>query len=310
MRWPLPIRTILPAVALCAALPLGAQLILAKPGETVPRFEVATVRASPEGGHMMRIEWMPDSFHCDNVTLRAIVRVAYGTASDEQVIGGPDALLNTHFDISAKMDGAEAAVVKNLSRDDQRRHNALMLQALLADRFGLKVHSETRELPVYALVVAKSGSKLKATAPDPPAPAPDPDAPPPDALAKPDPTAPPRVGKGMMMIRMSSDKVEMTANGTTLDALANMLTGQPDAGGRVIVDKTGLTGKYDIHLSWTPTTNMGMKGMDNGTDAAANLADAPGLFTALEEQLGLKLDSTKGPVPVVLVDHLEAPSAN
>jgi uncharacterized protein (TIGR03435 family) len=121
-------------------------------------------------------------------------------------------------------------------------------------------------------------------------------------LAKPDPTAPPRVGKGMMMIRMSSDKVEMTANGTTLDALANMLTGQPDAGGRVIVDKTGLTGKYDINLKWTPTE---LQGKTTGTDD-----NAPDLFTALQEQLGLKLEPSKGPVDTLVIDHVEMPTEN
>jgi uncharacterized protein (TIGR03435 family) len=161
---------------------------------------------------------------------------------------------------------------------------------------------------VYALVVAKAGAKLKASAP-PPASPPDQDAPPPKAALTPDqlPKTPPRGG---MTIRMSSTNIEASATDGTMEGLTNILTNQPDAGGRVVIDKTGLTGKYDWKLTWAPSMGMGgpmVKGADNGTGSDA---DAPGLFTALEEQLGLKLEPQKGPVQVVVVDHVEAPSAN
>jgi uncharacterized protein (TIGR03435 family) len=256
---------------------------------------------------MMRMQWGGDSCRIENFQLRTIIRQAYGALSDDQIVGGPDALMDGHFDINAKADANDAAQMKNLSRDDRTRESRLMLQSLLAERFHLKVHIETKELPVYALVIAKGGAKLTASAP-PPATPPDEGAPPPKAAVAPD-QLPKTAPRGMSMIRMSSTKIEASASEGTMEQLASMLTNQPDAGGRVVIDKTGLTGKYDWSLAWAPSMGMGgpMKGADNGTGSDA---DAPGLFTALEEQLGLKLEPQKGPVQVVVVDHVEAPSAN
>jgi uncharacterized protein (TIGR03435 family) len=286
---------------------LRAQLVLPKEGETQPAFEVSTVRTSAAGSEMMRMQWGGDSCRIENFQLRTIIRQAYGALSDDQIVGGPDALMDGHFDINAKADANDAAQMKNLSRDDRTRESRLMLQSLLAERFHLKVHIETKELPVYALVIAKGGAKLTASAP-PPATPPDEGAPPPKAAVAPD-QLPKTAPRGMSMIRMSSTKIEASASEGTMEQLASMLTNQPDAGGRVVIDKTGLTGKYDWSLAWAPSMGMGgpMKGADNGTGSDA---DAPGLFTALEEQLGLKLEPQKGPVQVVVVDHVEAPSAN
>jgi uncharacterized protein (TIGR03435 family) len=286
---------------------LRAQLVLPKEGETQPAFEVSTVRTSAAGSEMMRMQWGGDSCRIENFQLRTIIRQAYGALSDDQIVGGPDALMDGHFDINAKADANDAAQMKNLSRDDRNRESRLMLQSLLAERFHLKVHIETKELPVYALVIAKGGAKLTASAP-PPATPPDEGAPPPKAAVAPD-QLPKTAPRGMSMIRMSSTKIEASASEGTMEQLASMLTNQPDAGGRVVIDKTGLTGKYDWSLAWAPSMGMGgpMKGADNGTGSDA---DAPGLFTALEEQLGLKLEPQKGPVQVVVVDHVEAPSAN
>jgi uncharacterized protein (TIGR03435 family) len=284
---------------------LPGQVVLPKAGEALPSFEVSTIRKSAEGGRNMRIQFSEDVFRTDNVALRTVIRMAYGLTSTDQVLGGPDALLDTHFDINAKAEAADVAATKKLTREDQRRHNELMLQSLLADRFGLKVHSDTRELPVYNLVIAKGGSKLKESAPEPEE-KPDADTPPTGGAD----AAPRHSPRGGMMISMSSNKVEMTASAGTMETMATMLTNQPDAGGRQVIDKTGLTGKYDWKLTWTPTTGMAMRGMDNGTKEAGADLDAPGLFTALEEELGLKLEPAKGQVPVVVVDHVEAPSAN
>jgi len=294
-------------VGLAGVVQLAAQLVLPKDGETMPTFEVATIRTSPEGGRMMRIQWQEDTYRTDNVALRSVIRTAYNATSDAQIIGGPDALLGTHFDINAKADATVAAAMRKMSRDDSERERELMLQSLLAERFHLKVHTETREQPVYALVVAKGGPKLKASAPEPATP---PDQPPPGPPPPGGPGRAPGVPRGMWTIRMSGTKVEMNGTDVTMDVLATMLTNQPDAGGRVVVDKTGLTGKYDLNLSWTPTVGMVMRGMDDGTKAAGADPDEPGLFTAVEEQLGLKLEAQKGAVQVVVIDHVEAPSAN
>lgn len=299
-------RIIPPALlALSAALPLAAQLIAPKPGENVPAFEVATVRKSAEGAERMMMRPMADNYQMENIALRRIILNAYGLTSDAQLIGS-NSLLDQNFDIHAKADAEASARIQALPREDRPRETGLMVQALLADRFHLKVHIETRELPVYAMVVAKGGLKLKASAPPPETP---------DAPATPPPPPSPneplhKPPQGGMMMRMSENGVELNASAMNLSRLAMILTNQPETEGRVVIDKTGLTDKYDFSLNWTPTGNMAIKGMDNGAHAASDQPDAPGLFPALEEQLGLRLEPTKGQVPVVVIDHIEAPSAN
>jgi uncharacterized protein (TIGR03435 family) len=302
------------AAALAFVWSPEAQLTLPKQGETLPSFEVSTVKASADSNNMF-IRFMPDAYTTQNIELRMVIRNAYGATSDEQIVGGPEALLSKHFDVNAKVDADLAASLKKMPRDDRNRQMALMLQSLLADRFHLQVHIETKEMAVYALVVAKGGPKLKESAPAPPPPADSdtasagPPAPPPPP--SPDQPLPKQLPRGNMMMRMSSTKAELTASAGTMDGLAKILANQPDAAGRQIIDKTGLTGKYDYSLEWTPAgMGMAMKGADNGTAESGANPDAPGLFTALEEQLGLKIEPDKGPVQVVVIDHLEAPTAN
>jgi uncharacterized protein (TIGR03435 family) len=297
----------LAALGLFCVVPIRAQLTLPKEGETLPSFEVATVKPAAADARGMRIQWMPGGYRMENVQLSLIIRNAFGAHSDAQLVGGPQALLDKHFDVQAKMDANDAAQLKAMSRDDRERRMDLMVQALLRDRFQLKMHVEMRESPVYALVLARGGPKLQPAAPSAPAPAPEPDAgaqPPalPDQLAH-------RPPQGTSMMRASSTKVEMSVSGGTMEQLASMLTGQGDTGGRVIIDRTGLSGKYDWYLTWTPA-EMGMRTEPTGADGTPPDSDAPGLFTALQEQLGLRLESQKGPVQVVVIDHLEPPSPN
>lgn len=282
-------------------LPLGAQLVLPREGESLPSFEVATIKPSPADAYMMRVQPMPDGYRLDNVPLGEIIRDAYGAVSSAQLVGGPQALLDKHFDVFAKMDAEEAAQYKALSHDDQERRMNLMMQALLRDRFQLKMHVETRELPVYALVLAKGGAKLQPTQPDPsPAPEETPalDAPPPE-MPKHLPRKPPR---GAWMMQMNAKGAEWSVSGGTMEQLAGVLTGQSDFGGRLVIDKTGLTGKYDWYLEWTPA------GL--GANSGDSDATAPGLVTALQEQMGLKVEAQKAPVQIVVIDRLEPPSPN
>ncbi len=147
----------------------GEQLVLPRQGETTPSFEVATIRAAADSDGMS-IRWMPDGYMAQNVELREVIRAAYGATSDQQIAGGPETLLSQHFDVNTKVDPDLAASMKNMTREDRNRQMALMMQSLLADRFHLKVHVETKEMPIYALVVAKGGPKLKESAPPPPPP--------------------------------------------------------------------------------------------------------------------------------------------
>lgn len=297
----------LAVLGLSCVMPVRAQLILPKDGETLPSYEVATVKPAAADAHMMRIQLMPDGCRMENVQLSLIIRNAYGAQSDAQLLGGPEALLDKHFDLQAKMDADDAARLKAMSRDDRQRRMDLMMQALLRDRFQLKMHVEMRELPVYALVVAKGGSKLQPAAPAPPSPAPEPGAGAqqsgfPDHL-------PDRPPPGASFMRMSSTTAEMHTSGGTMEQLAAMLMGMGQTVDRVILDKTGLTGKYDWVLKWTPA-EAGMGLGPKGANGSAPDPDAPGLFTALQEQLGLRLEAQKGPVQVIVIDHLEPPSPN
>jgi uncharacterized protein (TIGR03435 family) len=175
-----------------------------------------------------------------------------------------------------------------------------MLLPLLAERFNLKYHHETRELLMYALVIAKDGPKLTASTAEPP----------PDTNFPARREGQPKGGidtRGRMM--MEPDRIE--SQDTTIDMLAHALAPRL---GRSVVDKTGLTGRYDYTLRWTP--DQGLTPMPGGAGGGpprednAVQAGGPSLFTAVEGQLGLKLESSKGLVDVIVIDHLDLPSAN
>jgi uncharacterized protein (TIGR03435 family) len=233
----------LAVLGLFCVVPMRAQLILPQDSETLPSFEVATVKPTAPDARGMRIQWMPDGYRMDNVQLSLIIRNAYGAHSDAQLVGGPEPLLDKHFDVQGKMDASDAAQLKAMSRDERQRRMALMMQALLRDRFQLKMHVEIGELPRYALMVARGGPRLQPAAPPTPVPAPEPGAgaQPPDLPDQ----VPHRPPEGSSMMRVSSTKAEISVSGGTMEQLATMLTGQGETGGRVIIDRTGLTGKYD-----------------------------------------------------------------
>ena len=274
-RWLL-IATVWSAVA----LPLFGQSAAAP----VPAFDAVSIKPHDPNAQNTRIQVAPTRYSAQNVSLKWLITTAYNLKSEDQVLGVSGPLGSARFDIEAKMDEETAEAFKKLSRqeaDDKRR---LMLQGVLTDRFKLKAHRETKELPMYALVVAKGGFKLKDA---------DPNDTYPNGVKGPD-----GVGRsGMMMMRGDS----LTAQGITIAALTDMLTRQVH---RVVEDKTELKGKYDLTLQWSPDEIA-----DSGKDATGENAK-PSLFTALQEQLGLKLESIKGPVNTVAVDSVEMPSEN
>jgi uncharacterized protein (TIGR03435 family) len=159
---------------------------------------------------------------------------------------------------------------------------ALLLQSLLADRFGLKVSQQSKELPVYALVVAKGGPRFQ--------------------QAKPEDKRPDiRLGAG-----------QLTFLACPMAIVVAVMSNQMH---RTVLDQTGLKGNYDFAIQWRKDQTMwGMprepRGVDPGPDAAPPDPSGPSFFTALQEQLGLKLESTKGPVDVIVIDHIERPSEN
>lgn len=296
------------ALAGCLALgcfhpaALHAQLVLAKPGETPSTFEVATIKPNKAGPGRASFMISAGMLTIENVPLRRIIMNAWGAKSNAQLTGGPDGILDQPWDIDAKIDPADVARMKNLPREETDRTIDLMLQSLLAERFHLKVHIDTQQLPVYELVVAKGGPKLTASAPRPPPPA--------DGQAAPIPaTGDKKPDPGFRGMRMTANGsvLEMTARNAPVEMLASVLARRPEMGSRLVLDKTGLAGEYDftLHFAAEDPSESG-----HGGEPADTAADSPGLFTALEEQLGLKLEAGKAPVQIVVIDDVEPPTPN
>jgi uncharacterized protein (TIGR03435 family) len=245
----------------------------------LPKYEAASIRPHTTDDPNHYSEFTPDGFHARNVSVQSLLEVSFGfvTINEDspRILNTPGWARKARYDIRARVDGADVPRLQKLTIDEQRQ----MVQALMADRFSLKFHHETRDLPSYTLVVAKSGAKLKKSGRDLPGPFGSPEA------------------QGANAPRMfSPDKGKLEAHGIPIGWLIGPLS--REFGDRTVVDKTGLTGSYDFSLHWTP-----------GDDSSSN-ADEPSLFTALQEQIGLKLEAQKAATDVIVVDHIERPSAN
>jgi uncharacterized protein (TIGR03435 family) len=175
---------------------------------------------------------------------------------------------------------------------------ALMVQDLLAERFHLMVHIAMKDMPVYALVLTKGGPRFHASPP-----------PPADGANPVSAQASKPHGDGFW-IRSDGKHTSLTAYGSTMDGLASILSGEADTSGRYVINKTGLGGKYDYALEWTPEYLRAAAAPESSGNAADPAPAGPSLFTALEDQLGLKLVSERAPVQVLVIDHIEPPSAN
>jgi len=229
-----------------------------------PSFEVASIKP-----------WDGTGF---GIRLLVYIQSAFGVpANSNGLLIGPDWINNARYVIQTKPPDSIRDAMQKMTADEKRKITGQMQQSLLADRFKLKAHFETREMPEYELVVAKGGLKLKEN-PD---------------------TSQSGISVGSSAIKGTAVSVPM---------LVNMLMAAPDIGGRVVINKTGLTGRYEVSLKWTPISSAS-PGNDNGAAPSAD-ADTVSLFTAIEEQLGLKLVPTKGQGQVLIIDHIERPSAN
>jgi uncharacterized protein (TIGR03435 family) len=246
-------------------------------------FDVVSVRQSKPDSKV-RVRTLPDGYSATNLPLKAIISNAYGIRQD-LISGAPGWTESTTYDIEAKEDAPVAAALQKLPSDQRSAQIGLMLQAVLADRFHLKAARVDKELPIYALVIAKGGFRLKDA---------DPNNPYVGGLKGPD-----GIPKAGIMMTMQG---QLIGQGVPISRLATNLSYQL---GRSVVDKTGLTGNYDFTLKWTPDQAPAVSSA--GTEANSS---EPSMFTALEEQLGLKLESTKGPVETLVIEHLERPSEN
>jgi uncharacterized protein (TIGR03435 family) len=215
-------------------------------------FEAASVKPTPPESTDQRIEVQPGGrFRATNITLKGLLRMAYDVTGF-QISGGPKWLDSARYDVEAKAAGNPSA-----------RERLVMMQALLADRFQLKLHRESRELPVYWLVVGKGGPKILRAA---------------------DETRSYRVSRGAVNTR------------TTMPALANVFSNWLE---RVVLDRTGLEGAYDVKLEWIPEEEP-----ESATHPGASL------FSAVQNQLGLRLEARKGPVEILVIEGAEKPSEN
>lgn len=277
------------------------------------KFEVASIRpAAPQDVRqvMMRIMDPPtDSrFYGTNVTLKMLVETAYNIQG-AQIEGGPNWLNSDHYDIQAKADPSVDAELKRLPPDQAKLLKERMLQELLADRFRLKVERQTKEMPVYALVVAKNGPKLQPSKLAPGALDANEEGP----SAKPGAMMP-RAKPGTAMMRMQrGGEMSFQMMAASMPRLAEILSMQL---GRMVLDKTGLKGAYDFTLKWSPEPGeapmMAGSGMPPGGAEPTPAPDSsgPSIFTALQDQLGLKLKSEKGPVEALEIESANQPTAN
>ena len=257
------------------ALMLAALLAVGAAHAQGYSYEVSAVRPNTTGSGNSSVNNNDGAYVSLNQGLRDIIEDCFNLQIDGQIIGLPAWAASAHYDIKAKLDAETATRLKALKGEEQNKAEDELIQHLLEDRFKLKFHHETRELPEYALVQSKTGNTLKAADP-----------------------ASSKAGNMSWYVKDNSQKME--AYSAEMVRLVTLLCNQVH---RPVVDKTGLTGKYDMKLEWT------REDMINST-ADGTSDRAPGLMTALQEQLGLKLESTKGTVDVIVIDHIEQPTEN
>jgi uncharacterized protein (TIGR03435 family) len=249
----------------------------------LPIFDVVTVRQNKSGTNAFRSRSTPDGISVENASLLMLIRQAYAMMNslDDKFLQVPDWARTDRYDIQAKVDLTDIAELPKL--DPAQR--GLMLQALLADRFKLVAHHEVKEQPVYALVIAKNGPKLTESKSD---------------DTNPGATEEGHGNKRPHAIHMSRGR--LTAQSISVSNLEVLLT---QITGRTVLDKTGLKGNYDVTLNYAP-----LDGQPTFLNGIPQEETRPSIFTAIQEQLGLKLDSQKAPVEVLVIDHVERPSEN
>lgn len=263
-------------------------------------FDVASIKPNKTGNNIVFNQARGDRVTMTGYTLQMLIQSAYDL-QDFQIVGGPKWLDSDRFDVTATSSSPDLLKAKQPFGPTQQQ---LMLRSLLADRFKLAVHNETRELPVFALILARAdgrlGPELRRASVDcaavtasrsPSSNAPQP------------PTSGDRPVCGSRVIPGA-----IVAGGITMPDLVRRLSMLSNTGsslGRMVIDRTGLSGAFDINLHFTPDRIP-----DFGPGGPVIDPNGPSIFTALQEQLGLKLDAQRGPVDVLVIDRAEIPVEN
>ena len=272
----------------------------AAPATVFSSLSVKPSEAPINGLHKLMFNVTDGSFVAEGATLQQLIQMAYHI-QDAQISGPSDLLNKPRFDIEGKLDPSFVAAMRQQGSENKPLEGQAMLRSLLASQFKLAAHFETRNLPVYDLLVDENGTKLQKI-------------------------------DGVHIMHM--ERGQLTTSGTSMDLLAVQLSQRL---GQTVIDKTGLKGSYAFDLHWTPDASEEQRLAESGEgnrsvttvratnpsqDQAAKLQaeqaarthqfdpNAPSLFVALQQQLGLKLEPQTEPVQVLVIDHVELPSAN
>ena len=265
---------------LFTATPIRAQSQAATSNLSAPVFSSVSIKAHESADPMrtkMMFSLMDGSFVANGVTLQRLVQMAY-RVQDAQISGGRDLLNKTKFDIEAKLDPSFVAAMHQQTSGGKNFDDRAMLKSLLADRFKLVAHSEAQTVAAYDLVADESGAKLQP------------------------------VGEQPRMMHLGPG--ELTSSGAPVELLAAQLSARL---GLPVVDKTGLKGNYAFNLHWTPDKKQDEALEQSGEPVAPEPpadSNGPSLLTALQEQLGLKLEPQTEPIQMLVIDHVEAPAEN
>ena len=292
------------------ALAIAVGLVQAQTKTDGPKFEVASIRrcngASPNGGRGGAYS-SPGRLNVSCGTVALLIRQAYVTyanghlnsAASVPIEDGPGWIDSDYYDVHAK-------AKDNASREMM---SGPMMQGLLEDRFMLKLHRRAAEIPVYALTVAKSGLKLRQLEEGGCRPLDPSKSPVPPAPSRKPPCNDLRIERKM---GENGPNITVIAEGLSLDVLSNWLPVM--VLDRPVINKTGITGKFSFHLDFAPDETtprlLSRGGVPGGAPPAASDPTGPSIFTAVQEQLGLKLEPSKGPGEVLVIDHVERPSEN
>ena len=241
-------------------------------------YDVVSVRPNKSGPNGISWGSTADGYKATNVSLGLLIQSAWGLKTQDLIYGLPKWDDDARFDFEGRMNAETTAALKQLPPKEANLQRQVMMQGALIQRFHLQIRHDIKQLQVYNLSVAKGGSKVTNADPN-------------------NPYAAVKMGKATISGAGTTvfGPGQFTGNAVTLAVLADNIS---SILGRVVIDKTGLAGKYDIALKYDPEDDPAMS--DSG----------PSLLAALEEQLGLHLESTKGPVDTIVIENVQLPSEN